>query len=220
MVSTLIHERQSAPAALAADPEMIEAARKTMLALGGSRVQRVGVTSALRGEGRTSIALALAIVQELDFGRRCLLVDLDLESAAIARHAGIRPWPGICEVVRGESSVDDAIQPISERISVIAAGGTGGNAPRVVSDLIRQGILDDLQRRSDVIVADLPPLIACSFGRTAAAAFPDLLMVVRSQVTPVALIRQAVGQLETQPQIVLNGVGTRIPRWLRRLLAV
>lgn len=219
MVAAIL-ERRSPPAALAVDPELIEAARKTMLALGGTRVHRLGVTSALRGEGRTSIAVALAVVQELDFGRHCLLVDLDLESAAVARRTGVPPWPGLCEVVRGEASLEDAIRPISDRISVIAAGGTGGNAPRVVSDLIRQSTLDELQRRCDVLVADLPPLIACSFGRTAATAFPELLMVVRSQVTPVARIREAVAQLETQPQIVLNGVGTRIPRWLRGLLAV
>lgn len=215
-----VRAQRSAPAGLAADPELVEAVRKTMLALGGTRVHRLGVTSALRGEGRTSIALAIAMVQELDFGRHCILVDLDLESAAISRRTGVPPWPGLCELVRGEASFEDVVRPISDGISVVAAGGTGGNAPRIVSDLIRQSVLDELQRRSDVLVADLPPLVACSFGRTAATAFPDLLMVVRSQVTPVARIREAVAQLETQPQIILNGVGTRIPRWLRGLLAV
>lgn len=219
MIAPLTRERRSAQAALPIAPEMLEAARKTMLALGGARVQCLGVTSALRGEGRTSVSLALAKVQDLDFGRRCLLVDLDVESAMVARLVGVTPWPGLSEVVRGEASLDDAIQPVSDRFSVLAAGATGGNAPRIVTDFIRKGILDELQQRTDVLIADLPPLLACSFGRTAAAPFPDLLLVVRSQLTPVARIREAVAQLDVQPQVLLNGVGTRIPRWLRRLLA-
>ena len=90
----------------------------------------------------------------------------------------------------------------------------------IARHLLRQNTMDELQRRTDVLGADLPPLLACSCGRTAATAFPDLLMVVRSQVTPVARIREALGQLDTQPQILLNGVGSRLPRWLRGLLAV
>lgn len=90
----------------------------------------------------------------------------------------------------------------------------------MVLELLREGVLEELQRRTDVLIADLPPVVACSFGSTAATAFDDLLLVVRSQVTPVARVREAVGQLHTQPQIVLNGVQTRIPRWLRGLIAV
>src|SRR2546430_8763431 len=54
--------------------------------IGGPKLTSIGVTSALRGEGRTSVALALAAVQREDFGRSVILVDMDLENPRSEEH--------------------------------------------------------------------------------------------------------------------------------------
>src|SRR5204863_5697707 len=58
------------------------------------------VTSALPGDGKTTVAtnLALAIART---GRRVLLVDADLRGGRIARALSLRRAPGLVEVLNG-----------------------------------------------------------------------------------------------------------------------
>src|SRR5499427_1558581 len=98
---------------------MLDACRSASLLIGGPGLRRLGITSALREEGRTSIALAMAIVQREDYGRRVALVDMDLENPSLARRAGLEPWPGIAELTRREATVDEVLQPLSDGVLVV-----------------------------------------------------------------------------------------------------
>jgi MinD-like ATPase involved in chromosome partitioning or flagellar assembly len=200
--------------------EMLEAARATSLQIGGPNLTRLGVSSSIRGEGRTSLTLAMATVQQVDFGRRVLLLDLDLDSAALARQVGVSPWPGVSELMRGEASLEEIVQPVGDSILVISAGATAGSGAKIMAEVVRTGVMARLSELADVVIADLPPLLGCSFGSVAAGLFPDLLLVVRSRVTPAARIREATRNLPVEPLVVLNGARSELPRWLRKLLAV
>ena len=89
--------------------------------------------------------------------------------------------------------------------------------PRTITDIQRGEVMERAARGYDVLIADLPPLLGCSFGPAVAAWFPDLLLVVRTRVTPVARIREATAQLPVEPRVLLNGVESDLPRWLRKL---
>src|SRR5437868_10349891 len=62
------------------------------------------ISSAISGEGRTTIALGLAQTFASDLDVPSLLVEADLERPALAPRLGIAPGPGLCEVLRGERS--------------------------------------------------------------------------------------------------------------------
>ena len=62
--------------------------------MGGPAARSIAVTSCHRGEGRSTVALALALLERTTYDRRTLLVELDLE----------HPWlatPSDCPTVRG-----------------------------------------------------------------------------------------------------------------------
>ncbi len=195
---------------------MLEACRAASLQIGGPSLSRLGITSSMRGEGRTSGAMAMARVQREDYGRSVLLVDLDFENPNLARLCGCRPWPGLSELSGGALLVD-VEQPVDNGISFIAAGAPNGSVPRTITDIQRGEVMERAARGYDVLIADLPPLLGCSFGPAVAAWFPDLLLVVRTRVTPVARIREATAQLPVEPRVLLNGVESDLPRWLRKL---
>src|SRR5215469_3082396 len=71
---------------------MLDACRAASRLIGGPNLRELGVTSALRGEGRTSVALAMAAVQRQDFGRRVALVEMDCENPTLARARRCGPW--------------------------------------------------------------------------------------------------------------------------------
>ena len=204
----------SAPAAVA--PAMLEACRAASLQIGGPTLSQLGITSTMRGEGRTSVALAMAHVQREDYGRSVLLIDLDFDNPKLARLCGCHSWPGMAELSR-EALLADVTQTVEEGITVIAAGAPDGSAPRIVMDLERGKMLERVGKHYDVVIADLPPLLGCTFGQNVAAWFNDLLLVVRTRVTPVARIREATAHLSVEPRVLLNGAQSDLPRWLRNL---
>jgi Mrp family chromosome partitioning ATPase len=196
---------------------IVEGCRAASLKIGGPGLSRLGITSSIRGEGRTSVALAMAIVQQEDYGRSVALLDLDLDNPQLARRIGVRPWPGIAELARGGISIDDVLQPIGEGVVAVAAGAAGAGAPRIITDILRTDLIDRIGRDFDVVIADLPPLLGSSFGHAVAGWFPDLLLVLRSRVTPLARLKEATAHLPVEPKVLLNGTHSDLPRWVRRL---
>ena len=196
---------------------LLDACRSASLQVGGPTLKRLGLTSAIRGEGRSTVALAMAMIQARDYGRRAILVDLDLEHQGLARRLDLKPWPGLCEMVRGEASIPDVLQPVVEGVRLISAGATAGAAARVVIDLLGGKALGNLADTCDVIVVDLPPLLGSSFGRLAAGSVERVILVVRAGVTPLARVREAAAQLPSEPAVLLNATYSSIPGWFRRM---
>lgn len=208
------------PVPLAVPEVVLSACRAASLRIGTPNLHNLGVTSTLRGEGRTSVAVAMAAVHRNDFGRPVVLLDLDLENPTLARRLNARHMPGLCEVVREECSLSEAIQPIGDGVSFIAAGVTSGSSARVVTEAGRAELIATIERTAGMVVADLPPLLGSESGRSAAALFQELLLVVRAGVTPVARAREATASLPVEPSVLLNGTHSPLPGWARRLLGI
>lgn len=198
--------------------KMLEACRSASLLIGGPSLTRLGVTSALREEGRTSVALAMATVQHEDFGRSVILVDMDYENPALAARHHVDSWPGLAEVVRGEVSIERVLQPLADGVRLVATGVVTDTVSRAVADIVKSGLMDEIEQHADVMIADLPPLLGGGPGRAAAEAFEHLLLVVRAGTTPVARVKQATADLHVAPNVLLNGAHTSLPGWIRRLL--
>jgi Mrp family chromosome partitioning ATPase len=196
---------------------MLAACRAASLLIAGPSLSRLGVTSALRGEGRTSIAMAMASVQRNDYNRSVALLDMDFENPALVRRYGCEAWPGLAEVARGKATIDKVMQPVAERMSVVPGGLIAASTARTVADILKADLVSELERRVDIVIVDLPPLLGSGSGPTAARAVESLLLVVRAGVTPVARIREATADLHVTPAVVLNGSYSNLPRWLRRL---
>jgi Mrp family chromosome partitioning ATPase len=211
---------EAAPVAINVPAKMLEACRAASLQMGGPTLAAIGVTSAIRGEGRSSIATAMALIQRDDYGRKVIVIDMDLENPSLDRRFGVRPWPGLAEAIRGQASVAEIIQEARPGLSVITTGAPSGGAPRLMLDLTRSELLKEIAKAADVVVADLPPLASSSFGRLAAGMFPHLLLVVWAGVTPLARLREATAGLPTEPVAMLNASHSSLPAWTRRVLGM
>jgi Mrp family chromosome partitioning ATPase len=188
------------------------------LLMRGRSLRGVCVTSALREEGRTSVALAMASVQRHDFGRSVALVDMDFQRPTLSMRHGANSWPGLAEVVRGEANLQTAMQEISDGVQLVGTGAISGALPRSVSEIVSSDVLANIAAQVDIVVADLPPLLGNSPGYAAARLFEDIVLVVRAGITPVARVKEAAGDLPVSPHVLLNGTYSSLPGWLRRLL--
>jgi tyrosine-protein kinase Etk/Wzc len=200
------------------DRRLVDACATAALKLGGPGITRLGITSALRGEGKTTVALAMAALQTREFSRRALLIDADFENPTLGGILGFAGEPGLAEVTTGELSIDTAVREFAEGVAFLPAGLATKHRSRLVRELFSTDLLDELSGLYEVAIVDLPPLLGTVDGPLLAAHFQKALLVVRAQVTPLSQIVDALGMLSTPPYVLVNGVDSRVPRWLSRLV--
>ena len=70
----------------------------------------IAVCSALRGEGKTTVAAALAEMLSEDFGRQTLLIDGDLQNGMLAALMNVETAPGVKECLNSNQLLTESIR--------------------------------------------------------------------------------------------------------------
>lgn len=174
----------------------------------------VAVTSASRGEGRTTTAANLALTAAGE-GRSVILVEADLRRPMLASLLGLAPRAGLGEVLEGTAELAQAVVRLGG-LSVLCAGQARGATS--LHGARAPAVMDALRAGWDHVFLDAPPALAFADGDRIVAEADAAVLVVRARVTPrqvVALALEALG--ERAVGIVLNDVdpaATLHGRWL------
>jgi Mrp family chromosome partitioning ATPase len=196
--------------AVIVDPQSTSAVRfphlavRIRAALDACRSPSLLVTSALKGEGKTTVstnlALALAMIAS---DRKVAFVDLDLRSASVAAVMGVRQGPGIEDVMAGSCDLEAAclstdvasldlypvLRPTRQAHELL-----GWAAERVLGELVE---------RYDYVIADGPPVLPVPDTPLLAPLFGGCLAVVRSRYTRHSAFQEL---LDLMPRAQLLGV--------------
>jgi succinoglycan biosynthesis transport protein ExoP len=169
----------------------------------GSR--SVGFTSALLGEGVSTLALGTALALARLREETVLLVDANSLQPSLTRDAHLESSPGLADCLANKAHLGDVIRlPSRSPLAFLPAGTTTAAKPtlRTVSSLLT----NDLAAYGTVVV-DLPPILAGeSVVLPWAALLDQVFLVLREAATPVPLLREALSKLglATEPRVVLN----------------
>ena len=198
----------------------IDRCRQAYLSVSFPGPNRVlGITSALHGEGKTTVALGIATALAADTGEPTLLLECDLETSS-DEFFGLTSGPGLSDWLEGEQTLRILRMPPLANTFLIPAGGSRPDAARVFYRLSQSTVVEDLQHEFPNIIVDLPPLLSIAYSSLAAKVTERILLVARYGTTPIGALEKAVFLLghERISGIVLNGYASRTPGWLRRLL--
>jgi Mrp family chromosome partitioning ATPase len=182
---------------------------------------RLGLTSAISGEGVTYVTRSLALVLTNDAARNVCIVDLNWADPA-EWSRGV-PEAGLAEVIRDSLPLEQAFVPTGNLGLSFLPAGTAPIAERPVlanSPELRQ-VLAELSQNFHHVLLDLPAVHATSEALMLAEQSDALAFVVNQGVTPEAQIKAALDQLggvETLG-IILNRSVSKIPRFVRRRMA-
>ncbi len=193
--------RERRPALRSATFEPFRILRTAMTLTAVDRpVKVVVITSAVPGEGKTSVAVNLARAAVAS-GDRVVLVEADMRRPSLHRHVRIdRAAGGLTNAVVTKQPVESLLQyeEIGRQSLAILPSGP---PPPGTTDIMRSQavghVLNELASRADLVIIDAPPLLAVADAQVLVAR-PEIdfvLIVGRAYFTKRDQVRRARGVL-------------------------
>lgn len=122
-------------------------------------LQVLMVTSAMGGEGKTSVASQLAASLARAW-RKTLLVDGDLRNPAAHKLFELPLEPGFSEVLRGEANLGDVVRPTPlSRLWMVPAGNWDSHAVQALAQEGVGAMFAQLKEQYEFIIVDSCPVL-------------------------------------------------------------
>lgn len=169
-----------------------EAALKTVL-----------ITSGMPSEGKSFVALNLAISLARGGKNRVLLIDGDLRRPTLHNWLGTPAQPGLSELLGGSAEVSDVLQQQvpgdpgasdkSEltKLTFLAAGAPSDHSSELITNGRLANLIASLSQHFDWILIDSPPILAVTDAADMAAVADGVVLVAREAQTPFKVIQRA-----------------------------
>jgi len=175
----------------------------------------IGVTSSVRGEGKstTTCNLASTLAQQ---GARVLVVEGDLRLPSLHQKLPIVQKPGLSNIL--VTKVDPApyiqvveagkIDDLPITFDVLSAGDIPPNPSELIGSNRMKSRLEELSRSYHFILLDLPPVTAVTDALVATNLVDGTILVVRNDYTDTGSLKEAVRQLRLVDAKILGFVYT------------
>lgn len=175
-------------------------------------VRSIVVTSASAGEGKSTVALNLAVTIAKG-GQRVILVDADLRLPSVAEATGIEGGVGLTTVLVGSSSLEDSIQYWSnDGLALLASGPLPPNPSELLGSAAMGRLMDELQMKFDLIILDAPPILPVTDACVLTRSTDSILLVVGTKKVSQHSLAKAIDQLNFVDANILGVVQNRTPR--------
>lgn len=165
---------------------------QTLLRKGDAAGRKVYlVTSAGRGEGKSTTAALLAVVAAQIFRKRVILVDSDFRRGSQHRLLGIDHRPGFCDVLQGRVSLATAVRSTYyPNLFALPAGALHGRMAEAFDEDVFRNLLQQLREEYDLVIVDSAPVVPVVEPLLMAEHVDAILLVAMAGQTPVSIVRR------------------------------
>lgn len=165
----------------------------------GEPLKSLVVTSALAGEGKSTVALGLAI-SAARLHQRVLLIDADLRRPGLHKQLQLPNDQGLSTLLTSDRALTQgAIQPASTYsdlpISVLTSGTVPGDSVKLLSSKRMRDLMAVFEQHYDLVILDAPPVLGIVDALIAASCCDGALLVGRMEMVHKAEITEAVNML-------------------------
>ena len=192
-------DRRGAGASVSSDPAEGPETALSDQSTGAGRGRVVMVTSAIPGEGKTALALALARTYA-QAGCRVLLIDADLRKPDLHHVLSFAPSEGFLDYLREPDATREedgfyADDPRSAAGVIVGRGRSDLPTDQILQSATFDALLRRARTQMDITILDTSPLLSVVDARYVAQRVDAALFCVRFASTGQADLRQGFGQL-------------------------
>lgn len=165
-------------------------------AMVGKPLKTLMITSAIQGEGKSTVGSNLA-VEYAKKGLQVLLVDADLRRPTIHQTFAISNQRGVSSWLSGQlTDVNEAIYPVLDHLFVMPSGTKPPNPAELLASDRMTEFLTVATRKLDLVIVDAPPILPVTDARILAGQVDGTVLVVRQNFVEKVAVRQAVSALK------------------------
>ncbi len=151
-----------------------------LLSAAGEPPKVLVITSAVPGEGKTTMAINFAVALAQN-GRRVLLVDADMRSGGLQRQLSLDDSNGLSRCLAGIGDQQPAAISTAElpRLFIVAAGERPPAPAELLGSDQMRNLLEQWRKEYDHIVLDTAPVLMVSDAAILGSMADGILLVVR-----------------------------------------
>jgi polysaccharide biosynthesis transport protein len=180
-----------------------------LLSQAGGPPHSMLVTSAGRGDGKTTTLVNTAIVFS-QLGIRVVIVDADLRRPCCHMLLRMENRAGLSDLLAGQLELDEAIRPTTaENLFLISAGALPPNPAELLGSVKMHELLERLRQRFEFVFIDSTPILAVTDSVFLSTMVDGTLLVVNS-ATPKPLVKKARARLALSHSKVLGMLLNRV----------
>lgn len=177
--------------------------------LPGADCKVIGVTSSLRGEGKSTTSINLAYTFA-ETGKMVLLIEGDMRLPVLSKRLPVKQTPGLSNLLAGQSTGNEVLQNsgLLNSLKVIAAGAIPPNPAELLDSANMEQTLKVMRNHFDVIIIDLPPVTAVSDAITVSKFLDGLVLVCRQNYCDKRSLDETIKQIKFSQAKLLGIVAT------------
>ncbi len=141
-------------------------------------VKSLVITSSVPGEGKSEVTANLAAAMA-QVGRRVLIVDADMRNPSQHHLWGLVNAVGLSNVIVGQEKFENAVQQVSNRLSVLTAGVVPPNPLALIDSKRMARLIQYFAKRYDYIIFDTPPLAGMADAAVLGTMVDGVLLVTQ-----------------------------------------
>lgn len=155
-----------------------------MFALPSKNCSIIGVTSSVRGEGKSTTSVNLAYTFA-EAGKNVLLIDADMRLPSVATKLSMAGTPGLSNLMAGLRTENECVRPSKffKNWYVLPAGDIPPNPSELLGSERMRALLDRYSDVFDIIIIDLPPIGVVTDALAISPLTDGLIVVVRENYT-------------------------------------
>jgi tyrosine-protein kinase len=195
------------------------------------------VTSASPGEGKSTVALNLALAM-IEKGQSALVLDTDLRRPSISQRLNADRRTGVASILAGNGTLETSVQErpvepggngtgpsiaLDGALPLVSAGPSGGNIQLLINDRSLGALLEASRDRSGVAIFDGPPVGSFADMLPLAKEVDGVLIAVRLYYSRKDQIKRLAAQLDnagiTPTGIVVLGAAVGPSRYYSEYLS-
>ncbi len=168
------------------------------------------ITSAAPGEGKTTVAIHLAMAISLEIHKKSILIDSDLRKSGIY-FDGLKNSKGLSDYLSGQTPLSNILMESgTENLQVILSGPPSSKSTELIGSKRMEELLTSLKSSGDstYIVIDSSPIISTSEPALLSKLVDGIILVILADRTPRETVQRAIKSIDSQKilGVVLNQV--------------